>query len=307
MKTKITLLMAASTLATAAAAQSTVTMYGKMDLGLRQAIGATDPSIATGSDARIGFRGVEDLGGGLKAFFGFEQRIDPSTGALDGVAYKGYSQVGLQGGFGKLGLGRQYVAAFSLVQNQIDPFGGDTVAGVRDVGMRFGGITKVRVNSSVRYDFSAGGVNFAASLADKDTNGAGPDRPLSVAANWKSGPLFLATGVEKPGGANDRAWNLGAAYDFGKNTVSAGYGKGRTNASVDASGFMIGLNIPLASGEIKAAYGTSKVGGIVTARKIGLGYHHNLSKRTTLYVDVANDSKAAGRKSGFDLGLRHTF
>ncbi len=52
-----------------------------------------------------------------------------------------------------MGLGRRrYAAAFSLAQNQIDPFGGDTVAQLRHAVMRVGGITKVRIDGSVRYD-----------------------------------------------------------------------------------------------------------------------------------------------------------
>ena len=290
-----------------AQAQSSVTLYGKVDLGLQRAIGSSDTHMATGGDSRIGVRGVEDLGGGLKAFFGFEQRIHATTGAIDGDGYKGYTHVGLQGGFGKVGLGRQYVAAFSLVQNQIDPFEGDTVAQVRDVGMRFGGITKVRVNSSIRYDHKFGPVNVAASIADKDTNGNGPDRPMSLAANWKNGPLFLAAGWENPSGDKDYAWNLGAAYDISAATVSLGFGRGKTDAGASARGLVLGLNVPVGAGVIKAAYGTNKVGGVTGAQKVGLGYHYFMSKRTMLYVDVAHDNKAAKNKSGMDFGIRHTF
>lgn len=290
-----------------ASAQSSVTMYGKMDLGLQRAIGSGETHMATGSDARIGFRGVEDLGSGMKAFFGFEQRIIPTTGEIDGVGYKGYSLVGLQGGFGKVSLGRQYIAAFSLVQNQIDPFGGDTVAQVRDVGMRFAGITKVRVNSSIRYDHKLGDVNFAVSTADRDTNGGGPDRPFSLAANWKSGPLFLAAGWEDPSGANDHLFSIGAAYDIRGATISFGIGVGKTNADVNARGIVLGFNVPVGSGEFKAAYGTNKVGGVTGAQKIGMGYHYSLSKRTVIYTDFGHDNKAVSNKSGVDIGIRHVF
>ena len=68
-----------------AQAQSSVTLYGKVDLGLQRAIGSSDTHMATGGDSRIGVRGVEDLGGGLKAFFGFEQRIHATTGLMNGT------------------------------------------------------------------------------------------------------------------------------------------------------------------------------------------------------------------------------
>ena len=290
-----------------ACAQSNVTIYGKFDLGVRKAVGTDNKEVATGSDGRLGFRGTEDLGGGLSTFFDLQHRFVPSTGQIDGAQFwKGIAVVGLQGGFGKVGLGRQYIAAFSLVQDQIDPFGADTVAGVRDIGMRVGGITKVRIDSAIRYDLSMNGFNFAASTAEATPNG-GPDRPMSVAVNWKSGPLFLAAGLEDPAGSKDRQWNVGAAYNVGSATLSAGYADGRTNAGLDAKGYVLGLNLPLGNGAVKAAYGTQKVDGTTTASKLGLGYHYSLSKRTTIYTDVGHDSKRASDKTGYDLGIKHVF
>lgn len=291
----------------AAHAQSNVTLYGKFDIGVRQAIGSDTREIATSGDSRLGVRGTEDLGGGLRAFFQLEHRFFPDTGTVDGPAFwKGISVVGLSGSFGRVGLGRQYIAAFSLVQNQIDPFGGDTVAQLRDVAMRVGGITRVRIDGSVRYDYSAAGFNVAASIAQAEKNG-GPDRPMSLAANYRVGPLLVAAGWEDPAGARDEQWNLGAAYNVGTATVSAGYAHGTTNAGLKAKGWMVGLNMPVGSGVFKAAYGEQDRAGTTFARKLGLGYHHSLSKRTLIYADVGHDNKAATRKTGVDLGILHTF
>lgn len=288
-------------------AQSSVAVYGKLDAGFKKGIGTEAKEIATSGDSRLGFRGTEDLGGGLSAFFQIEHRFFPDTGGIDGAQFwKGVSHVGLAGGFGRVGLGRQYTAAFSLVQNQIDPFGGDTVAQLRDVMMRVGGITKVRVDGSVRWDFSAAGFNVAASVAEGDKN-SGPDRPMSVAANYRNGPLFLAAGMEDPAGAEDEQWNLGAGYTIGGATLTAGYASGTTTADVKAKGWMLGLNWPIGVGTVKAAYGEQKRDGVKFAQKLGLGYHHALSKRTLIYADVGHDSKAATEKTGYDLGILHTF
>ncbi len=288
-------------------AQSSVTVYGKLDAGFKKGIGSEVKEIATSGDSRLGFRGTEDLGGGLSAFFQIEHRFFPDTGGIDGsVFWKGVSHVGLAGGFGRVGLGRQYIAAFSLVQNQIDPFGGDTVAQLRDVAMRVGGITKTRIDGSVRWDFSAAGFNLAASVAEADKNG-GPDRPMSVAANYRSGPLFLAAGIENPAGAEDEQWSLGAGYTIGGAALTAGYSSGTTNANVKAKGWMLGLNWPVGSGTFKAAYGEQKRDGAKFAQKLGLGYHHALSKRTLIYADLGHDSKAASDKTGYDLGILHNF
>lgn len=293
--------------ASAASAQSNVTVYGKVDLGLRKAVGGANSELATGSDGRLGFKGVEDLGGGNRAFFNIEHRFFPNTGVQDGGQFwKGISHVGLGGAYGQVALGRQYVAAFSLIQNQIDPFGGDTVAQLRDVGFRVAGIARTRVDNSIRYDFSGNGLNVALSSAESTPNG-GPDRPLSVAANYKVGGLFVGAGYENPAGANDAITSLGAAWTLGAATLSAGYSKGDTNANVSAKGFMLGLNWVLGPGELKAAAGTQKQGSTTTAQKLGLGYHYALSKRTTIYTDVGHDRKALADKTGYDLGIKHQF
>jgi len=291
----------------AAQAQSNVTIYGKVDLGFRKAVASSAREISTSGDSRLGFKGTEDLGGGLKAFFGMENRFFADTGGLDGdTLFKGYAKVGLSGAFGSLGLGRQYIAAFSLVQNQVDPFGGDTVAQVRDVGMRVGGITKTRVNGSIAYDHAIGGLKFGATLAESDKNG-GPNRPVSAAASYETGPWWMAAGFESPAGDKDRQWNIAAGYMLGNARLTAGYANGRTNADKAARGYALGLNYTLASGEFKAAYGTQKLAGVTTAQKLGLGYHHFLSKRTTIYADLGYDNKATSEKTGYDLGIRHSF
>lgn len=290
-----------------AAAQSNVTVYGKVDLGLRKSLGADDVVLATSGDSRLGFRGVEDLGGGLQAFFGMEHRFLADTGQQDGSQFfKGYSHLGLQGSFGRFGMGRQYVAAFSLAQHPFDPFEGDTVAAVRDVALRVGGITKVRVDSSLRYDVTLSNVTVAASLGDSTTNG-GEHRPVSLAARYRDSNLTLAAGFENPAGEKDKQWNLGAAYKLAGNTLSAGLARGTTNAGLSAQGWMLGLNAPVGPGDFKLAYGTQKVDGVTTAQKVGVGYHYPLSKRTLIYADAGHDSKRSSHKTGYDLGLRHEF
>ena len=307
MKRHLILCATLASLGATAFAQSNVTIYGKVDLGLRKAVGTDNKEIATSSDGRIGFRGTEDLGNGLKAFFQLEHRFFPNTGAIDGAQFwKGISHVGLESGLGKLGLGRQYVAAFSLVQNQIDPFGGDTVAQLRDVIFRVGGISKIRVDNSIRYDKSFGGLNFAASIAEAAPNG-GPDRPTSVAVNWKSGPLFLAAGLEDPANATDDIVSVGGGYTLGNATLTAGYSSGTMSTGVKAKGWLVGLNLGLGAGAVKVAFGQQERGSTKFAQKLGLGYHHSLSKRTMIYADVGHDSKATSEKTGYDLGILHTF
>ena len=301
--------VALAALGLAAAAQADVTIYGKLDAGFRQSIGSEDREIATSGDSRIGFKGTEDLGGGLSAFFGMEHRFFPDTGVQDGdMFWKGYSKVGLSGAFGTVGLGRQYTAAFLMVQNKVDPFAGDTVAQVRDVAMRVGGITKVRVNNSVAYDFAAGGFKVGATVAEAAGNGTdGDHKPMSLAASYATGPFFAAAGFENPAGDKDKQWNLAFGYKVGPVDLTAGYADGTTNADLEAKGYALGMNWAVGTMDIKAAYGVQRVDGETTVQKLGLGLHYNLSKRTTIYADVGHDSKAATEKTGYDLGIRHWF
>ena len=102
-----------------------------------------------------------------------------------------------------------------------------------------------------------------------------------------------------------RAFGLGVEKD--PVTVSAGYADGQTDADVAAKGYALGLNMPAGTGEFKAAYGIQKVRGVKTVDKLGVGYHHPLSKRTLIYVDAARDGKAAVEKTAYDIGIRHNF
>ncbi|MES2264745.1 MAG: porin [Pseudomonadota bacterium] len=102
-------------------AQSSVTIYGTLDAGVNKlscngtaaacAAGNVNTATAIGKrdNNKLGFRGVEDLGNGLKALFHLEIRYEPDTGVIENTTrplFQGQSRVGLQGGFGTVRLGR---------------------------------------------------------------------------------------------------------------------------------------------------------------------------------------------------------
>lgn len=334
MKKSLLALAVLGAFAGTAMAQSSVTIYGKIDQSVGKPIGTRDKQVMDHGGtqgSRIGFRGVEDLGGGLAAVFGFEHRFNPDDGNSTSTRFwNGYSTVGLRSAWGTVNLGRQYTPAFTHIQNQIDPFGGDTQGQLRDVGMRpaGSGIAKVRVSDSIRYDFSAAGFNVAASIAEATQEAGtatGPDRPWSIAANYTAGPLFVGVGYEDPQFADDKLLSVGARYAFGPATLSAGFSTGRTGnaqaatattpavpADAKVKGWLVGVNWKLGPGDLKAAFGRSEVNDVTRSSKVGVGYHYNLSKRTKLYADVGRDSKVlapAGNPSklGYDLGIQHNF
>src|SRR3954471_7838317 len=149
----------------AAYAQSTVTLYGKVDLGLVLDSGsASGKSVRVASGvtggSRLGFKGVEDLGGGMKASFQLETGYcaDSTAGAANfctgGNNFMGRQAHGdLTGAFGALSAGRQYSLGFSNLST-IDPFGtafaGQTT-NVSPTGTYMMDPSGIRLNNSVQY------------------------------------------------------------------------------------------------------------------------------------------------------------
>ncbi len=308
MKKSLLALAVLGAFAGAASAQSSVTLYGKLDLGFAKAAGSADKQVADGSSSRVGFRGVEDLGGGLKALFQFEHRFNPDDGTVTNAAFwHGISTVGLGGSFGTVNLGRQYTAAFSLATDVIDPFGGYTVAGLRGESLTKS-VARLRTDNSVRYDGAFGGLKVAADIAE--TPAGGVDRPYSVAAQYAAGPFMVAASYDNPTGANDNLATLGGSYTFGPAKVSLGIGRGDNNSNVRVKQALAGVTVSVgAAGQVLAGYAQEEVGTADATKKVSLGYRHNLSKRTQLYTDVTrvNDLLSKTEKTGYDFGVIHTF
>lgn len=308
MKKSLLALAVLGAFAGAASAQSSVTLYGKLDLGFAKAAGSADKQVADGSRSRVGFRGVEDLGGGLKAMFQFEHRFNPDDGTVTNAAFwHGISTVGLGGSFGTVNLGRQYTAAFSLATDVIDPFGGYTVAGLRDESLTKS-VARLRTDNSVRYDGAFGGLKVAADIAE--TPAGGVDRPYSVAAQYAAGPFMVAASYDNPTGANDNLATLGGSYTFGPAKVSLGIGRGDNDSNVRVKQALAGVTVSVgAAGQVLAGYAQEEVGTADATKKVSLGYRHNLSKRTQLYTDVTrvNDLLSKTEKTGYDFGVIHTF
>ena len=308
MKKSLLALAVLGAFAGAASAQSSVTLYGKLDLGFAKAAGSADKQVADGSSSRVGFRGVEDLGGGLKALFQFEHRFNPDDGTVTNAAFwHGISTVGLGGSFGTVNLGRQYTAAFSLATDVIDPFGGYTVAGLRDESLTKS-VARLRTDNSVRYDGAFGGLKVAADIAE--TPAGGVDRPYSVAAQYAAGPFMVAASYDNPTGANDNLATLGGSYTFGPAKVSLGIGRGDNDSNVRVKQALAGVTVSVgAAGQVLAGYAQEEVGTADATKKVSLGYRHNLSKRTQLYTDVTrvNDLLSKTEKTGYDFGVIHTF
>lgn len=312
----------------AALAQSTVTLYGRIDNsvgGLKEIGKSTQSKMFHGGNgglttSRIGFRGTEDLGGGLKANFQFEQRIDTDTGAIQNPGFKGAALLGLSGGFGTVRAGRmttQYddVRALSYTSNVFDSAFSPADNGVFGSG---GDYTK-RVNSQIRYELPAmGGVYGGVSYGFEQTAAKG-DTMTGFMVGYKAGPLNVALGYQDDK-TKSKYTGVAGSYDFGVASISGGFNtrKGSTTALGKDDEFTAGINVPVgAAVNVSFGYASSKtkVNGNTTAKSdgFGLGATYALSKRTKLYAGYRthNIKNAAGVKTTdtaiYAVGARHDF
>ena len=312
----------------AALAQSTVTLYGRIDNsvgGLKEIGKGTESKMFHGgtgglTTSRIGFRGTEDLGGGLKANFQFEQRIDSDTGAIQNPGFKGAALVGFSGGFGAVRVGRmttQYddVRALSYSSNVFDSAFTPAANGV----FGSGGDYSSRQNSQIRYELPAmGGVYGGVSYAFEQTAAKG-DTMMGFMVGYKAGPLNVALGYQDEK-TKSKHTTFAGSYDMGVASVSGGYNtrKGSTAALGKDDEFTVGVNVPVGTAiNVSLGYATSKtkVNGATTGKSdgFGLGATYALSKRTKLYAGyrMHNIKNAAGVKTTdttiYAVGARHDF
>lgn len=326
----------------AAMAQSSVTLFGVVDANVTHVRGEDSWSGMTSggnSTSRLGFRGVEDLGNGLKAQFWLEGGLnvdvgDGNSGGAEGTGFefKRRSTVSLLGNFGEVRLGRSTTAAYDAT-SRYDVFG--TVG----VGQSRQFADVIRISNMVSYysnDFSGFkfGVNYGFGEVAGDTSG---NSYVGAGLTYDNGPLSLGLGYDR---LNDRTvqtlntdmarWSLGGSYNFGvvkllgaytnvSNKIVAGGGK------IKDQDYYLGLSAPVgAAGEAKLAYNryeTKFNGDKAKADQFSLGYVHNMSKRTAVYGTYAyiknKDGMAVtlgegGLKDGekqhaVQVGIRHAF
>jgi predicted porin len=315
-----------------ALAQSSVTVYGIVDAGLVHESGGlagsvTNLSSGIASGSRIGFKGKEDLGGGLAATFVVENGFNADTGTAGqgGLLFGRQAFVGLQGGFGAITLGRQYTPYYKALRDVGDPFGAVTLAG------RAGNLmtTNTRTDNLVEYlsprvnGWSADVAYGAGEIAGDSAK----NRTLSGAVAYARGALKtqLAHHRIDNAAATDRTRNtlLVASYNFGLLTAHAGYAANKGAGNADSRDLVVGVAARLGGiGKMLASY-VRRDDRTVAARDAsqwGLGYVHPLSKRTDIYSSYARIHNSTGatfrvgnatdKGSGdraFNLGVRHTF
>lgn len=327
----------------AAFAQSSVTVYGVVDTSIAYVKGAVSVSGMLNSGnatSRLGFRGVEDLGNGLKANFVLEGEVKPDDGSADGMNFKRQSTIGLSGNFGEVRLGRALTASYNAV-SRYDMFGtvglGSTLAWN---GTQTG--YQNRSNNMISYispKFSGFGVGIDYGFGEQTENKT--NRYAGIGATYDNGPLSLGLGFDKANNSlgaagfateDQTTWQLGGSYDLTVVKLAAFYKetKFKTVATGDSDKLKtwnLGVSAPVgAAGLVKASYNHYKVSdSSEKAQQFSLGYVHNLSKRTALYGTYAflknkdgadltlNGAFAgagltdSGKQQGLQVGVRHAF
>lgn len=308
MKKSLLALATLTAFAGAASAQSSVTLYGRLDPSVARNLGTKDTVMQNGSGSRLGVRGVEDMGGGLKAHFTLEHRFDADDAEQTSAKmWNGRAVTGIMGSFGKISFGREYATSFLGSQLQPDPWGWDTVASQITAAVTGGGIAKVRYDNSITYDFAVAGFSLGVQTAvDKTAIGK---RPVNMAVGYGVGPFKATVGYEKPNmtSKNEKVMTGNVMLNFGQFGVNGHVTDGKNAANAKVRGYLLAGTAQLGAGQLRVGYGRLKVADNTTISGIVAGYHYSLSKRSTLYVDYGRNGKLAANKWGYDVGFKHNF
>jgi len=335
MKKSLLALAVLGAFAGAASAQSSVTIYGLVDLAVTKGNGGTainpganGPSEAyimkQSSSSRLGFRGNEDMGGGLSAQFQLEQRFTPDDGVQSTPLYGGRSFVQFtHSAAGSIYMGREYGPEFWPAV-KTDPFGWDGVGQISALQYSgystvLNGASSVRTSNTGGYRGKFGPVSaqLAVSLGE---GSATAGRVVGGNIEYAAGPIYGGVGVSRiTDGTNDghQLVNIGGAYDFGVVRPIAYFARGKVGAAGNTTTqtWMLALTAPIGPGKLKAAYArhdpnTASGANNDNISKIGLGYDYSLSKRSNVYVDYGRATgQAAGttNNQAVAVGMKHVF
>jgi predicted porin len=264
-KIPVALAVSAALAASAAHAQSSVTLYGLIDAGLMYTnnvnkggthgalIQATSGNI---NGSRFGLRGAEDLGGGLKAIFVLENGFNVQNGKLgqDSRLFGRQAYVGLSSTqFGTLTLGRQYDSLVDFVA----PLSG-TAGTFGDTGFAhpFDNDNlnhSVRMSNAVKYTSNNyAGLKFGGMYAFSNNTDFAVNRAYSAGASYNFGSLNLAAGYLQINGSNSTT-NTGGAVDLAESTANG------------TGGFLLGANVQRVFGAAaNYGFGPAVVGFVYT-------------------------------------------
>lgn len=357
MNSKQLIAVAAMALSGAAMAQSSVTVYGRLDASIGSAkvgpvtAGAGPASVSQMfanniTTSRLGFRGTEDLGGGLSALFIIETGFAPDAPGATSLGDRA-AVVGLSGGFGTIKLGR-HDTSFDDIRDlstssnlwdsghlaSTETILGSSANGAVPVVFGVGGGTGAtnalpdygdRANNQIRYESpSFSGFTFGASYGFGEATKPAKTDITAFNLRYKAGDLDVGYGYQENKNINATLVDttieyntLAAAYNFGSFRVSGGWNQAKNQTDRKSNTYSVGVNVPVSAFDFSVGYSTAKAKQAGATFEKGsafsAGVTYSLSKRTRAYAALTNgDIKdAAGTKLRqrdiYALGLIHTF
>ena len=335
MNSKVWAAAALVTTAAGAHAQSSVTVFGILDVNARSVTtgSSTVRQLSTdgNSNSRLGFKADEDLGGGLRAGVWLESAINADTGTINasGKFWHRRSTVSLFGPYGELRVGRDLDASFWNL-SIFDPFGTCGVGSGFNLATNLGSgaATLLRADNAISYYLPPGLGGFYGQLEVAAGEGVPGNAYKGGRLGYQQGPLNVAIAVAATRTATSddfKVVNAGASYNFGPVTAMALTNVAKYAAKKQVN-WEFGLSAPIGVGELKASYQRADASGAGTdsndAHQLAIGYVHYLSKRTALYgtySQLTNEGNAAfvvgtppaaaaGKNSkGYEFGIRHAF
>lgn len=329
-----------------ASAQSSVTLYGVLDVfagyieNVSPVTGKGDAGVVnTGGlqTSYFGIRGSEDLGGGLKAVFAIESFLQPDVGDSGRFPTDTFwarsAFVGLETpSLGRVTLGRN-TAPYFLATILFNPLVDSFVVGPM-ITHTFRGALQgdTGLSNSIRWTSPVWGglrADVLYSLGAENLTG-GPDKDagkaIDAALGWSRGNFavvaaYRAINLSANGnGREQTAMQFGASYNFGFLKAFAQYQQIEetftlATSNVDRETIQAGVSVPVGAGSILASYATSDIDDTspTTPSKRDtwtLAYVHTLSKRTELYGAYYSDvlkTPTGNEQTVVALGVRHRF
>jgi len=334
MKRSLVALAILGTFATSASAQTGVTIYGIIDAGIVQENGGpagnvTKLTSGVQSGSRLGFKGNEDLGGGLSGKFLLESGFNIDTGTMgqasatapNGLLYGRQAYVGLGSNWGNLLLGRQETPHY-IALREIDPFH----AGLAGTSTNLVS-TVLRMNNTIKYtlpDWRGFNAELAYGFGEVPDN-TSANRQYGASIGYANGPLVVKLAHQRvenlTGTGHVRNTLLGGSWDFGVAAINlaANLNKG---TGVDSRDYLVGFSVPFGPSTLIASYIRKDDHTVIDqdASQWALGYTYAVSKRTNFYASygsindsngapytVGNATEAGSGDKAFNIGLRHTF
>lgn len=302
-------------LSATAQAQSSVTVYGLIDVSVNHirfgdapGRGRTTLTTLSSDASRLGFRGSEDLGGGMRAYFKLETGVSFDTGAATNANqfWSREAYVGLgHRQYGSLQFGSHYSPEI-FTSARVDPFGRFGLGAFYGILQGSPRGWAVTLNNVVQYA-TPNLSGFQGRVQVGAGEGAATGRSVAGSLEYAKGPVYAVLNHQEVNVAaatvgltgspvKSQTTSLGATYDFKVVKLSAWLQRNRVErVAADARGAMLGLVVPVSSGEIRATH-TRRDLSNADATQTVLGYHHFLSKRTALFAQAGvtrNEGTAA--------------